>query len=161
MGVGGVIYAGAALLGLQVLFAAVPWLYALFKVIAVPILFIWGGGSGVALRGHGDHRYSHGPARRLARAAARIEHAACQSQNGARVHKRLRGAVAAGHFLVGSVCVVARGGSDRKRLVRAVALALSASGPRASYLRYKVRIDRVAGGVLAALGIKLVIARSA
>jgi len=42
-----------------------------------------------------------------------------------------------------------------------VALALSASGPRASYLRYKVRIDRVAGGVLAALGIKLVIARSA
>ena len=42
-----------------------------------------------------------------------------------------------------------------------VALASSAAGPRVSYRHYKARIDCVAGGVLAALGFKLVIARSA
>jgi threonine/homoserine/homoserine lactone efflux protein len=37
-----------------------------------------------------------------------------------------------------------------------VALALSASGPRGIYLRYKSWIDRVAGGVMVALGLRLV-----
>ena len=37
-----------------------------------------------------------------------------------------------------------------------VALALSASGPQGVYLRYKSWIDRVAGGVMVALGLKLV-----
>ena len=37
-----------------------------------------------------------------------------------------------------------------------VALALSANGPRSVYLRYKSWIDRVAGGVMVALGLKLV-----
>lgn len=36
-----------------------------------------------------------------------------------------------------------------------VALALSASAPRAAYLRHKAWFDRVAGGVVALLGIKL------
>ena len=39
-----------------------------------------------------------------------------------------------------------------------VALALSANGPRGVYLRYKAWIDRVAGGVMIALGLKLVLA---
>jgi threonine/homoserine/homoserine lactone efflux protein len=37
-----------------------------------------------------------------------------------------------------------------------VAVALSASGPRSVYLRYKAWIDRAAGGVMVALGLKLV-----
>ncbi|MDT5325852.1 MAG: hypothetical protein QOF25_3004, partial [Mycobacterium sp.] len=38
-----------------------------------------------------------------------------------------------------------------------VALLCSASGPRAVYLRGKHRIDRVAGGVVTALGGRLII----
>lgn len=38
-----------------------------------------------------------------------------------------------------------------------VALALSAPSPRAKYLRSKSKLDRIVGGVLAALGIKLVV----
>jgi threonine/homoserine/homoserine lactone efflux protein len=37
-----------------------------------------------------------------------------------------------------------------------VALALSSIGPRTRYLRYKTWVDRVAGGVMVALGVKLV-----
>lgn len=37
-----------------------------------------------------------------------------------------------------------------------VAVALSATGPRVAYLRYKAWIDRAAGGVMVALGLKLV-----
>jgi threonine/homoserine/homoserine lactone efflux protein len=37
-----------------------------------------------------------------------------------------------------------------------VAFALSTAAPRAAYLRYKVWIDRAAGGVMAMLGVKLV-----
>jgi threonine/homoserine/homoserine lactone efflux protein len=37
-----------------------------------------------------------------------------------------------------------------------VALALSAPSPRATYLRSKSKLDRIAGGVMAALGIKLI-----
>jgi threonine/homoserine/homoserine lactone efflux protein len=37
-----------------------------------------------------------------------------------------------------------------------VALALSAKGPRGVYLRYKPWIDRAAGSVMVALGLKLV-----
>jgi threonine/homoserine/homoserine lactone efflux protein len=36
-----------------------------------------------------------------------------------------------------------------------VALALSSERPRMAYLRYKARVDRVAGGVMVALGLKL------
>jgi len=39
-----------------------------------------------------------------------------------------------------------------------VALALSASSPRAAYVRSKAWIDRAAGGVMALLGIKLIVA---
>jgi threonine/homoserine/homoserine lactone efflux protein len=38
-----------------------------------------------------------------------------------------------------------------------VALALSASAPRAAYLRAKLAVDRVAGAALAALGIRLLV----
>ena len=38
-----------------------------------------------------------------------------------------------------------------------VALALSSERPRSAYLRYKAWMDRVAGGVMAALGVKLVL----
>jgi threonine/homoserine/homoserine lactone efflux protein len=38
-----------------------------------------------------------------------------------------------------------------------VARALSAWSPRATYLRSKSKLDRIAGGVMAALGIKLVV----
>jgi len=36
-----------------------------------------------------------------------------------------------------------------------VALALSAERPRGAYLRIKTWIDRVAGGIMVALGVKL------
>ena len=39
-----------------------------------------------------------------------------------------------------------------------VALALSAPSPRAAYLRWKVWIDRAAGAVMAALGLRLILA---
>src|SRR5215208_5941496 len=39
-----------------------------------------------------------------------------------------------------------------------VALALSAPSPRAAYLRFKVWIDRAAGAVMAALGLRLILA---
>ena len=37
-----------------------------------------------------------------------------------------------------------------------VALALSAPAPRAAYLRSKAGLDRVAGGIMTVLGIKLI-----
>ena len=39
-----------------------------------------------------------------------------------------------------------------------VALALSAPSPRAAYLRWKLWIDRAAGAVMAALGLRLILA---
>ena len=36
-----------------------------------------------------------------------------------------------------------------------VALALSSEGPRGAYLRFKTWIDRIAGGVMVGLGVKL------
>ncbi|GAB7548301.1 LysE family transporter [Cupriavidus sp. CuC1] len=37
-----------------------------------------------------------------------------------------------------------------------VAIALSSAGPRAFYLRFKLWLDRAAGGVMALLGIRLI-----
>jgi threonine/homoserine/homoserine lactone efflux protein len=37
-----------------------------------------------------------------------------------------------------------------------VALALSSAAPRSAYLRYKLWIDRAAGGVMGLLGLRLV-----
>jgi len=162
MGVGGVIYAGAALLGLQVLFAAVPWLYALFKVIGGAYLVylgwrIWRGAArpmeitATATGPHGAWRaLLLGLSTQLANPKTALVYTSVFAA-------LLPPAFSwwAAFVLLLAVAVIESG------WYALVALALSASGPRASYLRYKVRIDRVAGGVLAALGIKLVIARSA
>ena len=37
-----------------------------------------------------------------------------------------------------------------------VAFVLSSSAPRATYLRYKALVDRAAGGIMGALGIRLI-----
>lgn len=163
MGLGGLLFAAAALIGLHVVLTALPWLYALLKV---------GGGAWLLYLGWKIWR---GAAQPLALPDG------SPPADGARAHTPRKS------FVMGFVTQVT---NPKTTLVYAsvfaallpqqfgagmaiallvlvfviesgwyalVALALSSSAPRAAYLRGKRWIDRVTGGVLAALGLRLML----
>ncbi|HLD67500.1 MAG TPA: LysE family translocator [Pseudomonas sp.] len=158
MGVGGLLFALAALLGLQGVLLAVPSLYAVLKVagglyLAYLGVRIWRGASQplasapeatafddkAALRAFGL-----GLTTQLSNPKTAIVYAS--------VFAAFLPATTSWSFnasLVSLVFLVEAG------WYAAVALALSSKRPREGYLRYKAWIDRAAGGVMIALGMKL------
>lgn len=158
MGVGGVLFAVAALTGLQAVFAAVPALYLVLKVMGGLYLVylgqrIWkGAGQPLELRPESSEPSKQNSGRAFAMAL------------GTQVSNPKAAIVYAGVFAaflprdfplslamitVVVIFVIEAG------WYALVAVVLSSARPRAAYLRYKARIDRSAGGVMTVLGIKL------
>ncbi len=171
MGVGGALFAVIALLGLHVLLSSVPWLHLLLKVA---------GGAYLVWLGYGIWR---GAAHPLATPAFSAEQRTDQAQD--RTHDRATRSGHA--FWLGTVTQLSNPKTAivyasvfsaflpaafsltlgvvltvMVFVVEAgwygiVAIALSSAAPRACYLRYKKWVDRAAGAVMAALGIKLML----
>lgn len=161
MGVGAVLFAGVALLGLHVVLRAVPWLYLVLKVLGGAYLIFLG-----CLIWRGARKPLRFAERAIDDPASTVLRSFClglltQVSNPktavvyASVFASLlpREVPLSVTFIVPLVIFVIEAG-----WYSIVALALSASSPRAAYLRSKVWIDRAAGGVMALLGIKLIIA---
>ena len=161
MGVGGVVFAATALLGLHVVLTAVPWFYVVLKVLGGSYLVylgyrLWRGASDslVVSRPH-EPRASRKWARsfflglvtQLSNPKTAIVYA---SVFAALLPRETPLSIA---LLLPLLVFVVEAG-----WYAVVAVALSAPAPRTAYLRYKSWLDRAAGGVMAVLGIKLIIA---
>lgn len=163
MGVGGTAFAGLALLGLTAILASVEWLYLGLKVLGGLYLIylavrIWRGAKepiqGLGSGGQGEtgtgHRVSGrsfllGLTTQLSNPKTAIYYAS--------VFAALLPADAGletAAILLPAVFLIEAG------WYTIVALAFSSERPRQVYLRWKTKIDRMAGAVLALLGIRLI-----
>jgi threonine/homoserine/homoserine lactone efflux protein len=159
MGVGGIVFAGLALLGLQAILAQVGWLYAALKLIGGLYLVylairLWRGAGDPVLvpktagpRGIGLGRsFAYGLATQLSNPKAAV--------------------------VYGSIFAALLPPAPSLRLMAAlpplillietgwyaiVALAFSADRPRAAYFHSKRWVDRLAGSVIGLLGVRLII----
>ncbi|MCH8617523.1 LysE family translocator [Undibacterium sp. TS12] len=160
MGCGGVLFAIAALLGLQGLLLAVPLLYTVLKVAGgIYLAFlgfkIWRGASLplqiAAATGNLTGRNS------LSKSLILGFTTQVSNPKTSIVYASVFAAFMPGSqsisFDVLLICTVFVIESSWYAIV---AVALSSARPRTTYLRYKHWLDRVAGGVMMALGIKLV-----
>jgi threonine/homoserine/homoserine lactone efflux protein len=160
MGLGGACFALAALAGLQALLLAVPTLYVVLKAagglyLAYLGVRIWLGASqplsmGSSVRGAGGAKRQAGRAFLLGLATQ------LSNPKTAIVYASVFAAflppTPSLGFGVGIVAVVFALETSWYALV---ALALSASGPQKTYLRYKAWADRFAGTVMVCLGLRL------
>ena len=156
MGFGGMVFSVAALVGLQSLLLAVPALYMLLKLCGGLYLVymgvrIWRGARtplamDVGATGRNSVRRSFGLAfaTQVSNPKTAIVYA---SVFAAFLHEPVTFQLG---FAIVAVAFVLECG-----WYSLVALVLSSEGPRASYLRYKQWVDRTAGGVMVALGLKL------
>jgi threonine/homoserine/homoserine lactone efflux protein len=162
MGVGGTAFAGLALLGLTAILASVEWLYLGLKVLGGLYLIylatrIWRGAKepiqGLGSSGQSEAGGPHGPRRsfllglttQLSNPKTAIYYAsvfAALLPAGAGLETAV--------ILLPAVFLIEAG------WYTIVALAFSSERPRQVYLRWKSKIDRVAGAVLALLGIRLI-----
>jgi threonine/homoserine/homoserine lactone efflux protein len=159
MGMGGTVFAVAALLGLQALLASVPWLYLALKV---------GGGAYLAYLGYRIWKGAKSPLMLMANC-------------GQEPHRTLKRSfmLGLGTQLSNPKTAIVYGSIFASLLPRdvplglnialpivvfsieagwysIVALLLSSASPRDAYLRYKSWIDHAAGGVMVLLGVRLV-----
>lgn len=163
MGAGGLVFAIAAMAGLQAAFLAVPALYLAIKGLGGAYLVylgirIWRGarqplavaqeaGDSSAQRGQGRGRRTFllGLATQVSNPKTAVVYASIFAAFLPRdVPLVLALTVPAVIFCI------------ETGWYAIVALALSSAAPRSAYLRYKVWIDRVAGGVMGLLGLRLV-----
>lgn len=169
MGVGGVLFAVAALLGLNIVLVAVPWFYFVLKVAGGAWLLYLGlrvwRGSEQPLEvpvGHGGDATGHSivtpdPEERATSAFALGFVTQVSNPKTAVVYASVFAAllpseVPPAFFLLLPPLVFA----VEAGWYALVAVALSSDGPRATYLRGKRWLDRAAGGALAALGIRMI-----
>jgi threonine/homoserine/homoserine lactone efflux protein len=158
MGFGGVFFAVVALLGLQFVLATVPWLYVALKAI---------GGAWLAVLGW---RIWHSAAQPLdfemGRQGAQTAWRSFLLGLGTQVSNPKAALLYASvfaalmprdHFPAAMWLLPPLVFVMETSWYALVAFALSAPAPRAAYLRGKRIIDRVAGGVLAVLGLKLML----
>jgi threonine/homoserine/homoserine lactone efflux protein len=157
MGVGGLIFAGAALLGLMAVLETVPWLYLAIKVLGASYLIylamrLWKGANS-PLRAtevyEGDVRgtlrsFGLGLATQLSNPKTAIWYASIFAALLPTDHSH--GLVA---VILPMIFITEAG------WYALVAVAFSSAGPRHGYLRLKPWIDRIAGGVMGLLGLKL------
>jgi threonine/homoserine/homoserine lactone efflux protein len=156
MGGGGVLFAVAALLGLQAFLLAVPSLYLLLKVL---------GGLYLAYLGLRIWRSANAPlafagviTERTTKLRSLVLGFTTQVSNPktAIVYASVFAAfMPATQSFAFSLVLVALVFTIEAGWYAVVALALSSERPRVAYLRYKNWVDRIAGGVMVALGLKL------
>lgn len=157
MGIGGMLFAVAALLGLQTLLIAVPWLYLSIKVLGGAYLAYLGfrifrGAKEPLAVPDGDGA----PPAKAARSFLLGLGTQISNPKTAIVYASVFAALLPREVPLSVMLVL----PFVVLLVEAgwyavVALVLSSASPRAAYLRYKAWIDRAAGGVMLLLGLKL------
>ena len=158
MGVGGLCFAVVCLLGLHAALLAVPSLYTAFKVVGGAYLVylgvrIWRGAR-QPLDVHLDA--SRTAARRPWSHFTLAFITQLSNPKSALVYASVFAALMPATPGVGyKLAVAALVFAVEVGWYAAVASVLSASGPRAAYLRSKLWVDRTAGAVLGALGLKL------
>ena len=156
MGAGGVLFAVAALLGLQAFLLAVPSLYLLLKIL---------GGLYLAYLGLRIWRSAKEPlslvgviAERTTKLRSLVLGFTTQVSNPktAIVYASVFAAfMPATQSLAFDLALVTLVFTIETSWYAVVALALSSERPRRAYLRYKIWVDRIAGGVMVAMGLKL------
>ena len=160
MGIGGFVYAVLAILGLKAVFASHPWIYGLVKLggglylVYIGIQMWRGARDPVAAlpdSAAGDGTWRRSFAMALATQLSNPKTAIFYGSIFAALLPQNPGPLVTVVLPV-AVFLIEIG------WYAVVALALSASGPRAVYLRAKTAIDRTAGGVMGLLGLKLVTA---
>jgi len=161
MGAGGLVFSIAALAGLQAAFLAVPGLYLAIKGLGGAYLIylgfrIWRGArqplamtqdtdASPRQQGRGGRTFLLGLATQVSNPKTAVVYASIFAAFLPReVPLVLALAVPAVIFCI------------ETGWYAIVALALSSAAPRSAYLRYKVWIDRAAGGVMGLLGLRLV-----
>jgi threonine/homoserine/homoserine lactone efflux protein len=158
MGVGGVLFAALALLGLHAVLTQVDWLYVGFRVAGgLYLLYL-----GIRLwRGAGEAVPVAGTPRRTSTiTGAFLGGLATQLSNPktALVYASVFAALLPPHLpgwaLVALPVLIL---ALESGWYVAVALVFSADGPRSAYLRAKGRLDRAAGVVMGALGTRLMV----
>lgn len=161
MGLGAVLFATASLLGLNAVFRAVPTLYMALKLggggyLAYLGWRIWRG-AGRALEVRAEEENAPSPPARGRRASLLLGLATQLSNpKTAIVYASVFAAfLPAAPGLRYQLAVVALVFLVETGWYALVAAALSAVAPRALYLRHKKWLDRAAGGLMGALGLKL------
>ena len=154
MGVGGLVFAALALLGLHVLLTAVPGFYIAFKVAGGVYLIylgwlIWRGARQPLDMDGAPVRAGRSFWLALLTQLSNPKTALVYASVFVSLLPREVPAVAAA-LLLAIIFTIEAG------WYAIVAFALSARSPRAAYLRSKTWIDRAAGTVMAALGLKLI-----
>jgi threonine/homoserine/homoserine lactone efflux protein len=161
MGAGGIIFAAAALLGLQALLASVPWLYLALKIggggyLAYLGYRIWKGAKSPLMVAE---RCTQGPHHSLKRSFILGLSTQLSNPKTAIVYGSIFASLLPRDvpvvLMVALPIVVF---SIEAGWYSIVALLLASASPRDAYLRYKSWVDRAAGGVMALLGIRLVVA---
>src|SRR5690242_7309656 len=157
MGIGGVIFCGLALLGMRAVFAQAPWLYLGFKIAGGAYLLylalrMWMGAkqpfvaeAGAAARPQVLKSFLLGLATQLSNPKTLVFYGS--------VFALLPASLPVWSYLVLPPIIM----GIETGWYTLVALAFSLPQPRAAYLRWKGKIDRLAGAVMAALGIKLIL----
>ena len=157
MGLGGLIFAAAALLGLQVVLAAVPSLYLGLKIAGAAYLIylavqLWRGAAApIAAADVAPFRLS---SRWIFRARPGDATEQSQDRRGVRQHLH-RPAAGGSPRLVGGTRA-AFDLCDRGRMVCDRGGGVSSERPRRGYLRSKRWIDRTAGAIMGLLAVKLI-----
>jgi threonine/homoserine/homoserine lactone efflux protein len=159
MGMGGIVFAVAALLGLQALLASVPWLYLALKVggggyLAYLGYRIWKGAKSPLML---TENCGEEPQRTLKRSfmlglGTQLSNPKTAIVYGSIFASLLPRDVPLGLNIALPIVVF----SIEAGWYTIVALLLSSASPRDAYLRYKSWVDRVAGGVMVLLGVRLV-----
>jgi threonine/homoserine/homoserine lactone efflux protein len=150
------LWTGAALLGLAALFEVVPWLYAAMKIGgAVYLLYLaWGMWRGATQPLDMGSRETH---RRAFRSGMVVNLSNPKSV-------LFAGAVIvvifpAGLGITDSLLIISNHLAVEICVYSAMAFGLSSPPARAAYLRLKVWADRVAAGIMGALGLRLLLER--
>ncbi len=160
MGAGGVVFAIAALVGLQAAFLAVPALYLAVKLLGGAYLVylgirIWRGAR-EPLSAAQDERAAAGTGGNARRAFLLGMGTQVSNPKTAVVYASIFAAFLPREVpLALALAVPAVIFCIETGWYAVVALALSSAAPRSAYLRYKAWIDRAAGGVMVLLGLKL------
>jgi threonine/homoserine/homoserine lactone efflux protein len=156
LGLVAALWTGAALVGLAAVFQIVPWLYSVMKIAgALYLLYLaWGMWRGAA---RSLETGSGGASRRAFWSGVLVNLSNPKSV-------LFAGAVIvvifpAGLSLADSLFIVTNHLIVEILVYSAMALGLSSAPARAAYLRFKVWADRVAAGLMGALGLRLLLER--
>ncbi|MGZ5819137.1 MAG: LysE family translocator [Burkholderiaceae bacterium] len=159
MGVGAMLFSIAALLGLHTLFAVVPWLYVAIKILGGAYLVYLGlkiyrgAKNALVVSDHSDSPATTSPTRSFFLGLS----TQVSNPKTAIVYASIFAALLPHDIslsLIFSLPVIVL--LIESAWYATVALVLSAASPRDVYLRYKTWMDRITGGVMTLLGLKLV-----